>query len=51
MACGACRKNRQSSPSNTRGTVTQNDLEKFAFLTPKQLRLLEQQGKKPGEGK
>jgi hypothetical protein len=51
MACGACKKNRQSSPSNTRGTTNTTDLEKFAFLTPKQLRLLEQQGKKPGGGK
>ncbi len=52
MACTGCRKNKQPT---TRGTTTPppstpaTDLTKFAYLTPKQLRLLEQQGKKPGD--
>lgn len=47
MACGGCRKNNSDSqPSTSRGTSA--DLSKFAYLTPRQLRLLaEQQGKKP----
>jgi hypothetical protein len=45
MACGGCKKNTSTSqPSTTRGTSA--DLSKFAYLTPRQLRFLEEQGKK-----
>lgn len=38
MACGGCRGIKGSQPTNP-----VSDLRKFAFLSPRQLRLLEQQ--------
>lgn len=52
MACGGCRKNNPGGqPSTSRGTAPVNDLSKFAYLTPRQLRLIEQQKKDSGENK
>lgn len=52
MPCGGCRKNGQQEPNPTaRGTSSAGDLSQFAYLSPKQLRLLKQQGKLPEDKK
>ncbi len=47
MACNSCKKNGKQ-PNTPPASPAGQDLTKFAFLSPRQLRLLKQQGKSPG---
>lgn len=44
MACGGCRKKNQNDNSNV--NKSPGDLSRYAYLTPRQLRMLEEQNKK-----